>query len=821
MTSMSPRWLAGWLMDLKLGWRMLRRSPGLTVVAVVALGVAIGAGAAYLEFTRDLLRAALPAPDGDRIVGIQLWDRERGAPQRQALSDFAVWRRAASTLEFIGAARPLDRHLVTADGRVEPSRAVEITASAFRLIPTAPLVGRTLVESDERPGAAPVIVIGHDLWRSRFDGDANVAGRTVRIGSVVHTIVGVMPEGFGFPFNQNLWAPLNVPFAGLTRGEGPAVQMFGRLKPGVSAENAQAQLQGLLETGAPLRADVRPYIDMQVMDEPGNPAQGAIIHAANLVFVMLLALCGANVATLVFARTAMRHAEISVRTALGASRARIGAQLFAEALVLSSVAAVAGLAAARFGGQWITRAIAERGGLLLPFWWDDRLSPQTIVYAFVLAVFAALLVGVIPALKATSGSIMKFGRVWTGVSVTQVATTIIFLAAVASLGWTTFRGRLDYDVTFAREQYLTATLVPLDDAAGADASTLQAAYRAVADRLTSEPGVVGVTYAKDLPGAIEAEWFWLEFATPEVAAGAAFDRSGPGSGTARVGPNYFETMGIPLVAGRFFTQSEIENDRPVAVVDETFVRLILGGRSAVGLMVREPRHEAAGTAGPWHEIVGVVKDATVKARKTTADAMLYRPSSIAAASPRRMLVRMQAAAADGAPDPGGRSVRTSRSAARRRHVAGSSRRSRGARATLPAARLCRRHGGRAALVDRRHLFVDLVHAGPADAGDRHPRGAGRRPAPDRHGRPRACLRADRRRSSGGRRPCRGDHDVGPRRCGCTGNARGRGCHDDAVRVRRRRRAGLVRRAAPPRRADRSHAGAAHGLTSDGGTARLR
>jgi putative ABC transport system permease protein len=642
---MSPRWLAGWPMDLKLGWRMLRRSPGLTVVAVVTLGVAIGAGAAYLEFTRDLLRPALPAPDGDRIVGIQLWDRERGAPQRQALADFAVWRRAAGTLEFVGAARPLDRHLVTDDGRFEPARAVEISTSAFRLFPTAPLVGRTLVESDERPGAAPVIVIGHDLWRARFDADANVAGRTVRMGSVVHTIVGVMPEGFGFPFNQNLWAPLNVPSAGMKRGEGPAVQMFGRLKSGVGAAAAQAQLQGLLETGATLRADVRPYIDMQVMGEPGNPAQRAVVHAANLVFVMLLAICGANVATLVFARTAMRHAEISVRTALGASRARIGAQLFAEALVLSLLAAVAGLAAARFGGQWITRAITERGGLSLPFWWDDRLSPETILYAFVLAVFAALLVGVTPALKATSGSAMKFGRVWTGVTVTQVATTIIFLAAVASLGWTTFRGRLDYDVTFAREQYLTATLVPLDDAAGVDASIRQAAYRAVADRLTSEPGVVGVTYANDLPGAIEPEWFWLEFATPDVAAGAAFDRSGPGSGSARVGPNYFETMGIPLVAGRLFTQSEIESDRPVAVVDETFVRLILGGRSAVGLMVREPRREAAGTAGPWHEIVGVVKDATIMTRKKTADAMLYRPASIAAASPLRMLVRTQAAAA--------------------------------------------------------------------------------------------------------------------------------------------------------------------------------
>ena len=655
-------WLAGWPTDLRLGARMLIKSPGLTVIAVSALAVAIGAGAAYLEFTRDVMHPTLPLANGERLVGIQIWNPERNAAETRVLADFVAWRDAADTIEFFGAARRVDDGVLTNDGRFARARGVEISAAVFRLAPIAPLFGRTLTEDDEQAAAPPVAAIGHDLWLDLFDGDPNVIGHSARVGSVAYTIVGVMPPGFAFPTNKNLWLPLKLHDAPVKRGEGPGIQMFGRLKNGVGAAAAQAQFEGLLHASksatarAALRADVRPYID-SVLLEDRQSGEFIVFHAANLVFVVLLAICGTNVATLVFARTAMREGEITVRTALGASRGRISAQLFAEALVLSSVAAFVGLLVAQFVGQWATQMFVEAAGQPRPFWWDDSLRVETIAYACALALLVALLVGVVPALKATGATLqgrlreagaavstMRFGGVWTGVMITQVGITVVFLTTVASFGWGALRSRLDYDVIFKRDQFLTARLVKLHQAAGEPARLSQADYRAMADKATSQSGVANVTYVSELPGAIDPRWCGLELAPQAGSEIPLSDSPDLGSSCPRVGPDYFETMGIALVGGRLFSESEIENNHPVAIVDEAFVHTILGGRNALGMMVRE-RSGDGDSAQPWHEIIGVVQDVTIRQRKGPADAMVYRPATIASASPAQIVMRTHGAAA--------------------------------------------------------------------------------------------------------------------------------------------------------------------------------
>ena len=651
----SFRWLAGWSMDLKLGARMLVKSPGLTVVAVTALAIAIGAGAAYLEFMHDLISPRLPVANADRIMGIRLWNAERRAEELPSLQDVAVWRANSRTIEHLGAARPMSRHLTTADGRTEPARGVEISASAFRLFPATALHGRTLDDDDERPDAGAVAVIGDDLWKERFNGDPNAVGSTVRLGSTAHTIVGVMPEGFAFPVNQNLWVPL--------RTDGVVLYVFGRLKGGASAAAAQAELSTFAASaatvdkplGPALRIDVRPYIG-SLNAEDLQSFEMLVIRAVNIVFIMLLGLCGANVATLVFARTATREAEITVRTALGASRGRISAQLFAEALVLSFLAAGAGLLAARFVGQW-GKSLYVQGIGPTPFWWDDGLSYQTMLYAVALAVFAVLIVGVIPALKATGAqlqgrmreaasgtSAMKFGGLWTAIIVTQAAITVIFLATVVSFGWTQLRKQWGSDVTYARDELLTAQIVVEQATTGRaqppNADTLQA----VADRLSSEPGVASVSYATALPGTIW-EQVVFEFQSLELQEHADARRNTDvlWSEGARVGANFFETIGIPLAAGRTFSAAEIRQGAPVAIVDETFVRIVLGGRSPFGVRLRQRTEEAGQEPGRWLEIVGVVKDATTMPRKGPHDAALYRPA--VPAQPVRLLVRTHGAAA--------------------------------------------------------------------------------------------------------------------------------------------------------------------------------
>jgi predicted permease len=637
--------LAGATMDLKLGARMLVKSPGLTIVGVVALAVAIGGGAAYFEFVNDWARPTLSFPGGDRLVGIVTIDVTKHQVTTRSAWEFDVWRRELRTIQDLGASRVLAETFITDDGRADPVHSAEVSASAFRVMPVAPLLGRPLVDDDERPGAPPVVVIGHDVWRDRFRGDPNVVGRTVRLGRVPHEIVGVMPETFGFPTNRNCWTPLRLEAASLTRGAGPAIRIFGRLAPGVTLEAAQREIDAVRAAwpDAAAHEHLRPRVDyyatsIRTEDQLGH--EMTILYSINFVFIILLGICGANVATLVFARTVTREAEITVRTALGASRSRIVAQLVAEALVLAGVATGVGLAGASFILRLVRDIFTEAQGQRLPFWWDAALDTETILYSAVLAVIAALLVGGVPALKATgrqmqgrlkqagaSGGTTRFGTLWTSVIVSQVAVTVVFLVAVVALGWEALDlNRKFVQVAFPRADYLAANVSMPD---GTPPGRRRLVFDELERRLRQEPSVADVTYATRLP-AMGAEEFRVELAS-QARQAEAVARGGDDVlwvRSARVSATYFETFGQAIVAGRTFTRSEAESNRPVAVVDESFVRLVLGergGRAALGQQVRQPARGAGGEPGPWFEIVGVVKDMSRTPARKTPEAMLYRP----------------------------------------------------------------------------------------------------------------------------------------------------------------------------------------------------
>jgi putative ABC transport system permease protein len=409
-------------------------------------------------------------------------------------------------------------------------------------------LGRGLVQEDEQLGAPLVVVLGQQLWQARFGSDPAVVGRTVRLGSAVHTVVGVMPASFGFPINHSLWVPLRVNLTDLRSGEGPAILVFGRLAPGVPLEAAQAELTAIstrtdgntLRADQKLRPQVRPYVASYWSSTRDGQLQIVVLYSVNLFFIALLGVCGANVATLVFARTATREAEITVRSALGASRTRIVAQLFSEALVLALVAAGVGLAASSFGLRWgkANWLAGTANSTAAPFWWNDQLSTETLLYAGALTLLAAAIVGVVPALKATrpemharlklaavGGGSLKFGGIWTGVIVTQIALTVVFLLSVVSVGWNLWATGYRSAVTsFPRERYLSVRIEmdrePPAAASATDAEAerrrrLRLTYQELENRLLAEPDVAAVTYAAAFPGLSHGE-FWVEFqgATP-------------------------------------------------------------------------------------------------------------------------------------------------------------------------------------------------------------------------------------------------------------------------------------------------------------------
>lgn len=649
----SIRWLDESWLDLKLGARMLVKYPGLTGVAVIALAVAIGGGATYLEFTTDLMRPALPVPEAERLVGVTQWDTAAGRPDHRVAPRLAVWRERARSLDRIGGVQAFARTLVTPGGRASTVNGAVVSAVAFELMAVAPLHGRPLLESDERTGAAPVAVLGERLWRDRFDAEPAIIGRAVQLGAERFTVVGVMPARFGFPTNHELWVPLDLAALTVPPRTLDAVRVFGRLAPGATAATATAELTaltvpaiGTTRPDAPVAdVDVRPYVASLWVGTQDGQVQMRILDAANLVFVALLAVCGVNVATLVFGRIVMREGELTVRTALGASRRRIVAQFFAEGIVLAGLAAAVGLTASflllRWARtQWLAGAGAEAQP---PFWWNDRLSPETIVYATGLTLTAAVLVGIVPALKATGGAMqtrlkhaasggssLRFGGAWTVVIVAQLALTVILLSAVASLAWNVmaneYRGG---EVRFAREHVVSFRLeLPEASRQARLASTVSALER----ELATHPAMRAVTYATAFPGQPHSEFF-LEFR--DIAP--IMPLAGPlWVGSTMVSPNYFDQFQAPLVAGRSFTPSDAEQSRPVAIVDETFVRTVLGGRHAIGLWLRQPQNSERPAAGRWLEIVGVVRDVSTRPLKTSEDAVIYQPAAPAAMTPLRV-----------------------------------------------------------------------------------------------------------------------------------------------------------------------------------------
>ena len=372
----------GWALDLRLGLRMLVKYPGLAIVGGLGMALATAIGAGAFAFFGTFLYPDLPLHEGERVVSIVNWNAQRGYDDPRVLHDLVTWRAESRSLVDVGAFRTSRRNVVDAGGVGSPVSVAEMSAAGFRVARVPPLRGRPLVDDDERPDAPPVIVIGHDVWVGRFQADTAIVGRTVRLGRTQHTIVGVMPERFGFPVNHSYWVPLRADPDAYPVGQGPELQAFARLAPGATRERAQAELTVIGErmaaahpaTHARLRPRVLDYANV-FSDVGGDP--WAVVRVQLLLGLLLLLVCW-NVAVLVYARTVTRSGELAVRTALGATRARIVTQLFAEALVLTLLAAAAGLGLVAVGLRY-AEALMERYGTGAPFWVDPGLSPGTVL----------------------------------------------------------------------------------------------------------------------------------------------------------------------------------------------------------------------------------------------------------------------------------------------------------------------------------------------------------------------------------------------------------------------------------------------------------
>lgn len=623
------RRFGGLSLDLKLAGRMLMKSPGLTLVGVlgIALGVAVGVGAFVIIASG--VDPELPLDEGERIVALQNWDVDANEEVLSSVHDFVTWRQQVRSVERIAAASMRTHLLVTGDAPPQDVRTAAMTAVAFDVARVPPLLGRTLAAEDERPGAPRVAVLGYDLWRTRFGGDPGVIGRTILVGDGTNTVVGVMPPGFAFPMNEELWTALQASPTQYERGHGPGLIVFGRLVPEATREQAQAELTALgrrmaadsPETHAHLRPQVLPYA--LAVDGPSDVTLWEMAQVQLMVTLILMAIA-ANMAVLVYARTALRQGEIAVRTALGASRRRIVAQLFMEALLLSTLGAGLGLFSAHLVLHQFKMLFdgLNQGG----FWVDWGLQPRTAAYALGLALITAVIVGVVPGLKATgrtldthlrrlgAGVSPRLGWMWTAMIVVQVAVAVTLLPTVLDLGIREIT-MVATRATYPADEFLSAEVAPavslrpgMDAEAYRRESTARFAERLpeLERRLEAEPAVTGVTLEGRLRGRgslVEVEGI------PGPAEGGAHR-----IGSAGVAPDYFDLLGLRMLAGRPLRDSDVEASGGGLVVSEAFVRWILDGGPAIGRRVRfvSPHGPGEGAVdaepAPWLEIVGVVQN---------------------------------------------------------------------------------------------------------------------------------------------------------------------------------------------------------------------
>jgi putative ABC transport system permease protein len=650
------------VLDLKLGGRMLVKHPALTAIATIAVAFAIAVGTVGFEIARQALWPTIPLAEGNAIVALRNWNVADNASVPASRRDYELWRDGLSTITDLSAVEVEERSVAVGAGTGQPETVANVTASTFALTRVPAFMGRALLEADERGDAEEVVVVGYDFWKNKLGGAADAVGRVIRISGTPVTIVGVMPRGYGFPQRNGVWRPLHL--ARIPEASPTLRYVIGRLAPGHLREEATTQAAAIGARAATTFPETNKNLRLQVLSLPDAvsdlPDAAALALASMNVFLVLLAalLCG-NVAMLLFARAVSRERELLVRAALGASRGRLIMQFFAEALLLCAVGAVVGLMVARFVLARTWTMIEGQTGPL-PFYIDTSLSTTTILYAVGLTLLAATIAGVVPAVKVTLGGAgarlraassggggLQFGGVWTVIIVVQIAFTTLLPWPLLGLGGGFGK---DTPAGFPAEAFLTATLevdrfdgvaARGDTLPAARAARLEARYRALADRLRQDPGVLDVTYADQMPQLTMGRNFIKMDPGP---AAEQSERCADGYhcvGFVSVDPRFFDVVGRPVVRGRALTTTDAELGTRAVLVNETFVDEILLGGNPIGRRLRfwstsEP------TAESWYEIVGVVPDLSVSDKGDFyGRTRIYRTTLPRATGPLRVAIHVR------------------------------------------------------------------------------------------------------------------------------------------------------------------------------------
>ena len=620
------------LEDIRYTFRLLKKSPGFTLIAVLTLALGIGANPAVFSVIDGVLLRPLGFPEPNRLI--RVWERTRSFEQSSAAYlNYQDWRRQNQTCEDMGALRAEDFNM-TGNGDPERLKGLQVTASLLRVLRMTPLRGRTISEDEDRPGAALVALLGEGFWRRRFDGAPGILGRQLTLNGKPHTIIGIVPASFWVDRDRlDVYTSLGQWDSNLLhdRDSHPGIRVIARLKPGVTEARARtdlAQIASGLEHAYPKEdgghgVTVLPLKEAMVGDV--RPVLWLLLGAVGLV---LLIAC-ANVANLMLSRGAARQKEMAVRTALGAARSQILRQLLTESAILSLLGGTVGLVLASWGVGLLLNAVPTGVPRM------DQIGIDGRVLAFTLAasLLTGMLFGLAPALMLARTelrtALVEAGRGISGGSqrmrdllvVAEVALALVLLVGGVLMIQSIWRVS-GVDPGLNPHHVLTFN-VALSPASMRSPDNTRRAYTQLIDRIRHTAGIHAAAGVLDLPlaGNDWEEGVWIE-GTPRPR----LNNDLPQALTYFTTPEYLQVMQIPLIRGRYFNDFDTSDHPPVMVIDEVMARSLFSGQDPIG---KYATVGGPGDDGVKAKVVGIVghvrhwgleRDATAKIR-----AQMYLP----------------------------------------------------------------------------------------------------------------------------------------------------------------------------------------------------
>jgi putative ABC transport system permease protein len=609
--------------DVRYGLRSLRKKPGFTVTAVIALALGIGANTAIFSVINAVLLRSLAYRDPASIV--MVWERSlRGGRSQNSVSpaNFLDWKKQSNSFEQIAASWDTRVNL-TSGGEPEEIQVQKVSADFFPILGVSPELGRTFVRAEETSGPEPVVILGHDLWQTRFAGNRAIVGQTVAMSGRNWTVIGVMPPGFHFLNTQiKAWLPLQLDPATDWRKSGRFLRSVARLKPGVSLQQAQAELDTI---GKQLEIAYPDFnkgwgVNLVPMHEQivGDIRPVLLVLTAAVAFVLLIA-C-ANVANLLLSRAASRQKELALRAALGADRMRLIRQMMTESVLLALMGGVIGVLLAYWGIQLLVAFAPDN----IPRLHEITIDPRVLSFTFGVSLLTGLVFGLVPALQSSRpdlndalkegarGSSSRSRVVRNLFVVAEMALALVLLVG-AGLMLRSFSQLHQVKTGFDPENVLTMR-VQLPAAKYGQPQQRADFFKRAEERISTLPGVKSVGAISYLPLTGLATSTSFNLATKPLPPSES-----PGTEVRPITPGYFNAMGIPLLKGRAFDERDGANSR-VVIINETLARKFFPGQDPIGqqlIVSWEP--EVA------DEIIGIVGDIKETALEQEPNPAVYWP----------------------------------------------------------------------------------------------------------------------------------------------------------------------------------------------------